>query len=39
MNLIICSVVVLGLIGFAGALLLYATARKFRVDEDPLLTA
>ncbi len=35
MNLIICSVVVLGLIGFAGALLLYATARKFRVDEDP----
>lgn len=35
MNLIICSVLVLGIIGFAGALMLYATARRFHVDEDP----
>lgn len=35
MNLLICSVLVLGLIGFAGALLLFATARKFHVEEDP----
>ncbi len=35
MNLIVISLLVLGITGLAAALLLYLTARKFKVEEDP----
>lgn len=35
MNLIVVSLLVLGLTGLAAALLLYLTAQKFKVEEDP----
>jgi RnfABCDGE-type electron transport complex B subunit len=35
MNLIVISLLVLGITGCAAALLLYLTARKFKVEEDP----
>lgn len=39
MQLIIYTVVLLGALGLVGALVLYITASKFRVDEDPRIDA
>ncbi len=35
MSLLISTLILLGVLGLAGALVLYATARKFHVEEDP----
>lgn len=39
MQLLLYSVLLLGILGLAGALVLYLTAKKFRVDEDPRIDA
>lgn len=39
MLLIIATIALLGLIGLAGAVVLYVTAKKFSVDEDPRVEA
>lgn len=35
MQLIVYTIILLGILGLAGALVLWATARRFAVDEDP----
>ena len=35
MNLIVSSIIVLGIIGLAAAVILYFVAQKFKVFEDP----
>lgn len=39
MYVIVCTLLLLGLLGFIGALVLYFTARKFHVDENPKVEA
>lgn len=39
MSVIVCTLLLLGLLGFFGALVLYLTSRKFHVDENPKIEA
>lgn len=39
MHLLICTLLLLGLLGLFGALVLYFTAKKFHVDENPQIEA
>ena len=39
MSLLLSTILILGVLGLVGALILYATARKFHVEEDPRVDA